>query len=392
MLETLGLLGGGVFLAEALRSHWQLRRDIQRRQDPPRRESYPSISVIRPIKGLDAGAEENLRSAFDHGYPGEVEIFFIFDGPEEPAVPLAEKILAEYRAAGGTDRAEIVFCGPPPAHQTGKVNAMRVGLEKARGELVAFVDSDVRSDRDALRVTVDTLLGTPRAGCAFAPVRVWGAETVGDVSYAMLLNGVYAPWSDQLLRRRGGDLPFILGQFMVLTREGLAATGNLQGLDGQLVDDLFMGELLQRKGFRNVPSTHPVRIIQSGLNWPDSVATYIRWITFSRTGIPSWAIKIPIALRFAIFWLALLAAPLLWLSGNSLAALLCLLAMLTINVSFVRLSEQVGGPDIAPRHWLVPAIVILIAPWVYARVLLQRTVNWRGRVYQLDRSARLDSV
>jgi hypothetical protein len=55
---------------------WQ-RRAIRRRAYPIEPGCYPSLSVIRPIKGLDYGMEDNLRAALDHGYPGEVETFFL---------------------------------------------------------------------------------------------------------------------------------------------------------------------------------------------------------------------------------------------------------------------------------------------------------------------------
>jgi cellulose synthase/poly-beta-1,6-N-acetylglucosamine synthase-like glycosyltransferase len=143
---------------EVLRSHWQLGRNLDpsvRARAPAR---YPSLTVVRPIRGLDTEAIENLRAALDTGYPGECETLFVLDDEREPALALIHQAMREARAAGRAVDARVLFAGRPPAGRTGKLNAMIVGLHAARGELVAFADSDIRPDREALRALVRTLL------------------------------------------------------------------------------------------------------------------------------------------------------------------------------------------------------------------------------------------
>ena len=143
---------------EVLRAHWQLGRNLDpsvRTREPAR---YPSLTVIRPIRGLDVEAIENLRAALDTGYPGECETLFVLDDEQEPALALIRQAMREARAAGRAVDARVLFAGRPPAGRTGKLNAMIVGLQAARGELVAFADSDIRPDREALRALVRTLL------------------------------------------------------------------------------------------------------------------------------------------------------------------------------------------------------------------------------------------
>jgi hypothetical protein len=78
----------GALLAAIAVHHFVLLR----RTPAPRRRAaglarYPSLTVVRPIKGVDSGLEENLAAALDHGYPGEVETLFVFDHPAAPAGP-----------------------------------------------------------------------------------------------------------------------------------------------------------------------------------------------------------------------------------------------------------------------------------------------------------------
>src|SRR5262249_4647720 len=76
-------------LAEIMWTHMQLRRAI-RRVRPPRRTLplYPSVTVIRPMRGRDVGADENVAAALDTGYPGEVETIFVLDDERDPAYPM----------------------------------------------------------------------------------------------------------------------------------------------------------------------------------------------------------------------------------------------------------------------------------------------------------------
>ena len=132
---------------------WQ--RDLaraQRRPEPPRKPlwHYPSVSIIRPVRGADVGARENFEAALDTGYPGDVETLFVFDDESDPGLPIARDVVRAHNAGFRPGRASVVVAGAPPPARTGKLNAMIVGAARARGSLIAFGDSDTRPDRELL--------------------------------------------------------------------------------------------------------------------------------------------------------------------------------------------------------------------------------------------------
>jgi ceramide glucosyltransferase len=390
VIEVILLAFGLVLLAEVWRSHREQRRAIDARREVAPRKTYPSVTVIRPIKGLDAGAEQNLRAALETGYPGKVQTIFVFDDASEPAVPLAEKAIADHAAAGCHGSARVLFCGTPPRGRTGKLNAMIAGLRQASGELIVFADSDIRPGRNALRRLVETLLASPDTGSAFAPVVVTQPpRTVGDAGYTLLLNGLYGPAAAAAAARRGGELPFIMGQFMVFRREAIKAIGGLETAEGQLVDDMYLGKRVSEVGLRNRVSPHPVPIIQEGLPIGEFVRTFVRWITFSRSGLPGREFKLASWLRGSVFWIGLLAAAVAAWQGLWLAAALNALVPLATAESINILHETLGGAPLTLRHRWVSFAVLLTSPAIYLSVLTRRRVSWRGRSYDLNAEGRL---
>jgi ceramide glucosyltransferase len=377
-------------LLEALREHQQLGRYLDPGVPGEEPLTYPSLTVIRPIRGLDVGALDNLRAALDTGYPGGVETLFVLDDDQEPALPLIRQALAEAKGEGRPVDARVLFAGQPPPGRTGKLNAMMVGLAGARGELVAFADSDIRPDRTALRVLVKTLLSAPDNGAAFAPVVVaLRPKTVGDAGYALLLNGLYNPAFNYVAHRNHGSMSFIMGQLMVFRREAIRAIGGLESVQGQLVDDMYIGARITQAGYRNVVSPHPVPIIQQNLSLRAFLSIYVRWLTFSRSGLPGITFKVISWLRGLVFWSGLALAGAALVAGAwgmaALAALAPVLTAFSINV----LHRQQTGTRLPWRHAWVGFALLLTAPLVMTRILWRHEVDWRGRRYALDASSRL---
>jgi ceramide glucosyltransferase len=370
--------------------HRKLHVSIAKRSAPAELERYPSVTVIRPIKGLDAGAADNFRAALDHGYPGDVETIFVFDDEDEPALPLCREAMVQAEKAGLPGESKVVFCGAPPSGRTGKLNAMIVALRQARNELIVFADSDIRPDEDGLKTLVGALLTTEKAGSAFAPVVVTPRpQTVGDAGYALLLNGMYSPAAELAAQRADYKLPFIMGQFMVFTREALDAIGGLESAEGQFVDDMYLGARVTAAGYHNVVSPGRVPIIQHGVSTKEFVGIYDRWLTFGRTGLPDWSFKLPPALQGVAFWFGLLGAGVSAALGLWLAAGISLAAALSVSLSMGMLHHRLGGAKPTWRTYVGANLVMLLAPVVFFGVYFKSEVTWRGRSYKLNGDSRL---
>jgi ceramide glucosyltransferase len=376
-------------IGEILLNHRAQSRGIaEARRERRRLAQFPSISVIRPVRGADVGAAENYAAALDTGYPGELETLFVFDEADDPGYPIAEKAIADHVARGGRGTAEIIVAGVPPRGVTGKLHAMMVGEERARHQLIAFSDSDTRPDREVLRATVETLLTTPKAGSAFAPVVAnQPAIGAGDVGYATMLNMWYGA-SVATASRRTGDLPFIMGQLMVFKRACLRDIGGVACATGELVDDMAIGRCVAAAGWRNIMAPHPLHIATGGMSYAEFLKLSRRWMLFGRNGLPFEFTK-PMWLRGVEFWVAMATLVLALATGHFLAALAPAAALAVFEASLLTINKQFGGAPVSWKHLWVPFALPVVAPAQLAYGLIDKRVDWRGRAYDLDAHARL---
>jgi ceramide glucosyltransferase len=334
------------------------------------------------------GAEENVRALLALDYPGELELLFVLDGEDDPAwAPVRAWTRAMPTRAR---RVEVLVAGPPPHGRTGKLNAMLLGVARACGTLLAFSDSDTRPAPDTLTRLVAALADSPRAGSTFAPIYAQAdAPLAGDAAYGLVVNAWYGS-SVLLARGERGQMPFIMGQLMVLRREALAAVGGIECLEGQLVDDMYLGQRLVAAGWEaRVVVDAPLRVVTGGLSMGDFFALFRRWLLFSKSGLPlrftwpNWA-------RALAVWAAW-ASVVMGLAGGAAAGVLAgALALGLSTLSQERLQRACHGPALRPRHRWLPALLPVLASLVAARALRSRRVEWRGRSYTLDRGARLE--
>jgi ceramide glucosyltransferase len=120
-----------------------VRRETSRALPP---DFCPFVSVIAPTRGVEDGFAENVRPLLDQHYPA-YEVLFVFDDGDDGAHQIVKQL-------GG----RTVISGP--ANGTGqKVHNLiaAVGEIDPQCEVIVFVDTDARPDRNWLRKLVAPL-------------------------------------------------------------------------------------------------------------------------------------------------------------------------------------------------------------------------------------------
>jgi ceramide glucosyltransferase len=291
------------------------RRFFAKRATPLAEDFTPPLSILKPIYGLDRESYENYASFCRQDYP-EFEILFCVSDDRDPAVPVIQKIIADF-----PKRPIRLLVGSEPLGASDKVNKLCRMVREARYEIVIVTDSDVRVDPGFLHRIVAPFRDPEVGGvtCLYRGLTdgsfAAGLEAMGNsTDFAA---GVLVNWL-------GGKIDFMLGAIMATTKKNLTDIGGFEALVDYFCDDFELGNRIVRNGHRIELSTFPVSIVYPRATVAEAFWHQVRWnlsIRYSRPaghlgliftqGLP-WTIlaalivpSVPIALAYVAAYVVL---------------------------------------------------------------------------------------
>jgi hypothetical protein len=110
----------------------------------PRRPSWPGVSVIMPARNEAGTIERALRMRCASDYP-HLELIVVNDRSDDDTGKIAERIAAQDK------RIRVINIKSLPDGWLGKLYAMQIGAQAARGEWLLFSDADVHVKPGTLR-------------------------------------------------------------------------------------------------------------------------------------------------------------------------------------------------------------------------------------------------
>lgn len=126
---------------------WRTNVRLPARREP---DTWPSVCVVVPARDEAAVLPESLPSLLRQDYPGHAEVFLVDDGSTDGTGELAHDLA---RRHGGLPLT-VSSPGEPPPGWTGKLWAVRHGIELARAREPGFLlltDADIAHGPDSLR-------------------------------------------------------------------------------------------------------------------------------------------------------------------------------------------------------------------------------------------------
>ena len=217
----------------------------------------PSVTIIRPVCGMDAYEETTLRSTFELEYAG-YELLFCCASAEDPVVALVQRLIAEYPSV----QARLLI-GEERASQNPKLNNVAKGWRAAPHEWIVIADSNVLMPSDYLQRLLAP--GVPTPGSSARRPSAAGRTRLGragmrlpqHLSGALAVcgrqsrRGIRAGQDDALAPQRSRSGRRHLGACAPSPAEDAAATKVVRaaGLRVSLADGAFPQPL----GFRSAP-------------------------------------------------------------------------------------------------------------------------------------------
>ncbi len=339
--------------------------------------SWPPVTMLKPVHGLEKNQRENLRSACLQDYP-LFQVVFSVQTPDDPAVPLLREIQREF----GPESVTVVI-GNRRAGSNGKINNMLGGLPYARHEILVISDSDVRLRPDYLR-TIIAPLADPEVGCVCTLYKASCAETWFEKVELLTLNADFM--ASVIFAHVTGASKFCLGASVALRRSTLEEIGGLEALADYLVEDYEMGQRIWGSGKKIsiVPYFIDTMVdLKSPSQWWNH---QVYWDQNTRAARPVAFLATAI-IRSTPF--ALLFASMRRLDGVGLAVLGAAIlvrmatAAMTLGWGF-RDREGLKSLALLPFRDLAGLV-----SWFLA--LTRKTTIWRGSKFTLTRDGRLVS-
>lgn len=329
-----------------------------------------SISVLKPLKGLDAGLEENLRSFFQQSYAGDWEIVFAVRDADDPAVAIVEKLQAEFAAVAS----RLLVVGDT-TYANAKVWSLEKLCEAARYEVVVMADSDIRVDERMLAVVASEFAQDPKLGVATCPYRAVGGPSLWSETEALGMNTEFI--AGVLVARMLEGMRFTLGPTVAARKAAIADAGGWAGLKNYLAEDFVLGQRVTAKGWHSILSSYVVEHRIGSEPMRVNFAHRLRWNRSTRRSRPLGYVgqlfTNPLPVLLAVW-------PLTGFEAGFLGAAL----LLRFTVAFAAQNGVLNDNPKPQQLYQLPLQDLLsFAFWVAG--FFGNSIHWRGQKYRLHK-------
>jgi ceramide glucosyltransferase len=279
-VALIGLISSTVFLVLALLAARRFRHEVGTHPEitgcvpsgcVP--ESWPFVTVLKPLHGMEPMLERNLESFFRQDYP-QFEIIFGARHREDPAL----KVVATLQARYPNIKTSIVLSGEPE-YPNAKVFVMEKMVAAAAGSYLVITDSDVCVKPNCLKDVVEPLLD-PAVGVVTCLYR--GMPAGGFWSTLEALGMSIEMTSGVLVANMLEGMRFALGPTMSTRKDILDSIGGMGSLGSYCADDYIIGNRAFHSGKRVVLSHHVVEHVAMNTTAASSLAHQVRWMRSTR--------------------------------------------------------------------------------------------------------------
>jgi ceramide glucosyltransferase len=333
----------------------------------PSTERFPSIAVVKPLRGAEPGLYEALASFCVQDYPAPVQILVGTSRADDLCVPVVRKLMADFPASN----LELIIDGQVHG-ANGKVSTLINLQRRIRHDVVIVSDGDIRVQRDYLRGIVAALAG-PDVGLVTCLYRGEPQGGLWSTLSAMAIDYHFLPSVLVGLRLRLAHP--CLGSTIALMRDTLQRIGGFGAFADRLADDYAIGAAVRGVGMQIAVAEPVVAHLCSERRARDLIGHELRWARTIRAidpkGFAGSAVTHP--LPFALFF-----------AGLSGFALEGWIAIALASICRVTLAATVDRslPGVSHSKWLVP-LRDLLSFMIFVASFFVAVVSWRGRRYRV---------
>src|SRR5436190_7769933 len=348
-------------------SSWRYFRAAKRSAPSP--AFTPPVSILKPMRGQDPGAYENLSSFCRQDYP-QYEILLCVDPDDKTVLPIVERLRRNY-----PERTIRILYGSGRVATNDKVAKLARLVSEAQHEFVVISDSDVRVRPDYLR-HVTAPLAHPNVGavtCFYVSVEDKSLtdrlQNVGMMSD--FYPGILVAW--QL-----DGIKFALGPTIATTRTRLAAFGGYAAIENRPADDLLVGRLIAEQGYEVALLPYTIQTVADYGSFRELLDKRLRWIVVMRNLRPAGHFGLIFTLGLAWTLAAIAFLP----TAPVVLGFVGVYLLLRIAMTAIIAGWGLNQPGSLKNVWLIPAWdAVACAIWLVS--FSRNSIRWRGADYYI---------
>ena len=334
----------------------------------------PSISVLKPVTGVDGNLRENLLSFINQDYP-DFEIIIGVQSADDPAIKLVEQLKEEFPSR----RIQLVISN----HTLGfnpKVNNLYGMMPSAKYDFMVISDSNVIVGNDYLKANIG-YFRNPKVGLVSNLIKGIGGDTAGALFENLHLNSfVIANVSiaEIVIKRK-----IVVGKSIFFRRSQFDEMGGLWELRNYLAEDYLMGMLYEQNGYEVVISPYLISTANHAWSMKRFINRHTRWSQL-RWKLDKPAYIAELFANFPLWFLAYLIA-----SGFSYES--CIIGTLcwTAKATGDSLMNSMLKSELTFRQCLVAPFKDMLLGLLWIVPLVNRKTSWRGKSVKIARKTLL---
>lgn len=335
-------------------------------------ENCPGVSIIAPARNEQKNILHALKSLLDLDYPN-LEIIVINDRSTDNTGTLLEEL------AQIDQRLKIIHIKQLPPGWLGKNHALWTGAKNATGKHLLFTDADVVMKPDTLKKAINFATQNNLDHLAISPMApvkgILLQMLIGTFFYLFIL-GTQA-WKARNPKSR----KFIgIGAFNLVKADTYKAIGTHKTLAMRPDDDMALGRIIKRKGYRQ-DILHGRDMIE--VEWYSSIRQMV--VGLEKNVFSGFNYSITLTLTACLLLLTVFAFPLaaMFLT-TGITRILNILIVLLLIASYADNEKPLG---LKKSHAVALPVMACVLTYIIiratAKTLINNGVDWRGTHYSL---------
>jgi ceramide glucosyltransferase len=333
---------------------------------------HPSVTILKPIYGLDPDMLDNLRSFCQQDYP-QYQVIFGIQDKNDPALSIVEEITKEF------SKSDVSYIINTERHGTNhKVSNLINMYPYIKHEYILIADSDTRVSKNFLTQVISPFSDT-KIGAVTCLYNGIANDKIASKLNAMFINNWFLP--SVLISRILQPMKYCLGATMIVKRNILKKIGGFESLSNHIADDYMLGKLISNFGYRIYLSDYIVENIIEETSFKNLILHELRWARTLKQIEP-----LGYALTFLTdsLVLSIFTGITLFITIESLILLyLPIVITLSLRVLLHNSTNKMINSKRVTEIWLIPLRDILS---FCIRIIsyIGNSVRWRNNTFVVD--------